>query len=125
MGSLYLRKMFYLGMNNLKKNINKNREGFLRVLLLVFIIMVYILLDVECLFISIFDRPCLGCGMTRAWISLLEGDFYQAYEYHKAFWTVPIIFIYIFKGKLLFKRHFWDIMLLVLLIAMFIINYIY
>ena len=117
--------MFYLGMNNFKKNINKNREGFLRVLLLVFIIIVYILLDVECLFISIFDRPCLGCGMTRAWISLLEGDFYQAYEYHKAFWTVPIIFIYIFKGKLLFKRHFWDIMLLVLLIAMFIINYIY
>lgn len=117
--------MFYLGMNNLKKNINKNREGFLRVLLLVFIIMVYILLDVECLFISIFDRPCLGCGMTRAWISLLEGDFYLAYEYHKAFWTVPIIFIYIFKGKLLFKRHFWDKMLLVLLIAMFIINYIY
>ncbi len=93
-------------MNNFKKNINKNREGFLRVLLLVFIIMVYILLDVECLFISIFDRPCLGCGMTRAWISLLEGDFYQAYEYHKPFGRCLLFSSIFLRGNYCLKDIF-------------------
>ena len=91
----------------MKNIINTNKEGILRVLLLVFLIIVYVLLDIECIFIKFFNRPCLGCGMTRAWKALLEGSLKQAYDYHKAFWTVPIIFIYIFKGKLLFKRCFW------------------
>lgn len=111
--------------NFMKNIIKKNKEGILRVLLFTFVIMLYALLDIECLFIKFFKRPCLGCGMTRAWKALLGGSLKQAYEYHKAFWTVPIIFLYVFKGKLLFKKHLWDIMLLVLLIVMFILNYIY
>lgn len=103
----------------------KNKEGIFRVSLLLLVLIVFVLFDVECLFIKFFNTPCLGCGMTRAWKALLQGELKQAYEYHKAFWTVPIILCYIFKGNMLFKKRLWDIMLLVFIIIIFIINYMY
>ncbi len=32
---------------------------------------------------------CAGCGMTRAWISVLRGDLREAWNYHPLFWTIP------------------------------------
>lgn len=32
---------------------------------------------------------CAGCGMTRAWISVLHGDLRAAWNYHPLFWTIP------------------------------------
>ena len=34
---------------------------------------------------------CPGCGMTRAWLSLIHGDAQQALRYHPLFWAVPVI----------------------------------
>ncbi|MDO4460570.1 MAG: DUF2752 domain-containing protein [Clostridia bacterium] len=41
---------------------------------------------------------CAGCGMTRAWISLLRLDFTEAFHYHP-FFAAPAIFVvsYILK----------------------------
>ena len=33
---------------------------------------------------------CAGCGMTRAWMEALSGDFAAAFAYHPLFWTVPL-----------------------------------
>lgn len=117
MANLYPKKTYYFVMNN------KHKEGLFRVSIFIFAVMVYILLDIECLFIKFFNKPCLGCGMTRAWISILEGDIRQAYQYHKAYWTVPFIILYIFKGNFLFRKRLWDIMLLSLIMITFIFNY--
>ncbi len=38
-------------------------------------------LDITCVFLKIFGIPCPGCGMTRAFLSLLELDFYSAAKY--------------------------------------------
>lgn len=34
--------------------------------------------------------PCPGCGMTRAWLSVLHGDLAAAFAYHPLFWAVPL-----------------------------------
>ena len=97
-------------MNNfLFKSFLRNKGGIIRVLGAVLIILLVVLLDVECFFQRFFNIPCLGCGMTRAWKAVFQGDFSRAFEYHRAYWTVPFLFIYIFKGKLLFKQRSWNI----------------
>lgn len=40
-----------------------------------------------------FGIPCPGCGMTRAWFSLLKGDLIKAFYYHPLFLTVPVFII--------------------------------
>lgn len=46
---------------------------------------------------------CPGCGITRAILSLLRGDFYQAFRYNPfVIGTVPVIVI---AWVALFKQH--------------------
>lgn len=33
---------------------------------------------------------CAGCGMSRAWLSLLRGDMAGAFAYHPLFWLPPL-----------------------------------
>lgn len=33
---------------------------------------------------------CAGCGMTRAWLAVLQGDLTAAFAYHPLFWLVPV-----------------------------------
>ena len=37
---------------------------------------------------------CAGCGMTRAWISLLRGDVKEAFNYHCLF-ILPLLYVII------------------------------
>jgi len=39
--------------------------------------------------------PCLGCGMTRAWISVASFDFHMAAYYHPL-WFMPLVFVGIY-----------------------------
>ncbi len=53
--------------------------------------------DYICLFYRLFDIPCAGCGMTRAYTALLKLDIKSAIEYHylfpiPAFWAIYLIF---------------------------------
>ena len=44
---------------------------------------------------------CPGCGMTRAWISVLHLDFKLAFYYHPLFFTVPFMLIaFVCKEKI-------------------------
>ena len=36
---------------------------------------------------------CPGCGMTRAWLSLLKGDLEQAFHYHPLFFLPPVCMV--------------------------------
>lgn len=47
---------------------------------------------------------CPGCGMTRAWFSLLKMDLSGAFHYHPLFWLAPVLLVFLFKresGKML------------------------
>lgn len=109
----------------LSKLIKENKDGIYRLIGAVSVILLFVLLDIECIFRKYLNIPCLGCGMTRAWKALLKGDFGKAFRYHRAYWTVPILFIYIFKGKLIFKKHLWDILIIIFIVILFIENYLY
>ena len=63
-----------------KKNI------FILLLSLVVIFFLY-----KCPFWIIFGIPCPGCGMTRAFKSLLTLDIAQAFQYHPLFFLVIIL----------------------------------
>ena len=42
-----------------------------------------------CGWIYLFGIPCMGCGMTRAWIAFLSLDFKTAFLMHPMFLSVP------------------------------------
>lgn len=49
---------------------------------------------------------CLGCGMTRAWMSVLRLDIKSAFYYHPAFWLPPIVLLLLyFKYKINIKYY--------------------
>ena len=53
-------------------------------------------LDITCVFLKIFGIPCPGCGMTRAALSLLKLDFYNAAKYNILIFFMSYVFMYIF-----------------------------
>jgi hypothetical protein len=47
--------------------------------------------DVPCYFKATLGVPCPGCGLTRAYLALLEGDLSSAFFYHPLFFVPPVI----------------------------------
>lgn len=88
------------------------------------ILLVYWLLKVPCLYRCFFGIECIGCGMMRAYFSLLKLDFASAFSYHPMFWSVPIAYLYfLFDGKL-FGKKYLDYTVIGLIALGFIINWI-
>ncbi len=82
------------------------------------------LLDMTCVFLWLTGYECLGCGMTRALLSAINFDFVSAFQYHRMFWSVPILGLYVlFDGKL-FKNRILNISVLVLIAVGFVINWV-
>lgn len=48
-----------------------------------------------------FGVPCPMCGITRAYMTLLDGDFCAALRYHPLFWLLPLaaLLLAIVKNK--------------------------
>ena len=68
------------------------------------------LLKLPCPFQYIFGIDCPGCGMTRAYISLLRLDLGRAFAYHGMFWSVPVLgLVYLFDGKLFKPKWLNDV----------------
>lgn len=44
---------------------------------------------------------CAGCGMTRAWLEVLSGNWAAAFAYHPLFWTIPLgALVFLFRRRL-------------------------
>jgi hypothetical protein len=70
------------------------------------IVLVMYLLDIRCFFKLLFNISCPGCGMTRAWVSVLRLDIAEAFRLNPMFWSVPILCaLYLFDGKIF--KHRW------------------
>lgn len=66
---------------------------------------------------------CAGCGMTRAWLSVLRFDFSTAFYYHPLFLLPPIVIVGIlFKGKIPTKVYSISMWLIILI---FVAVYLY
>lgn len=103
---------------------------FKRVLILVGIFactMLMWIFETGCLIKRITGIPCPSCGMTRAFFALINGNFAQSFELHPMLLSVPVLaLMFIFYDKLFIgKTKIPSIMLFVLIIIGFLINYIY
>ena len=59
------------------------------------------MLGVTCPIKFITGISCAGCGMSRAWLSLLRGDVSAAFFYHPLFWLpVPAAVILLLWRRL-------------------------
>lgn len=56
---------------------------------------------VDCIWKTLTGHECPGCGMTRAFYSLIHGDFHSAYEYNHSIIIVAPLMIYIWIKMLL------------------------
>lgn len=66
---------------------------------------------------------CAGCGMTRAWLSVLRFDLSTAFNYHPLFLLPPIVIVGIlFKGKIPTKVYSISMWLIILI---FVAVYLY
>lgn len=65
--------------------------------------------DVPCYFKGIVGIPCPGCGLTRAYLSLLKGHPASAFFYHPLFFMVPLVAaIVILKDVAAIKKLYWS-----------------
>lgn len=75
---------------------------------------------IPCIILRLTGLPCLGCGMTRAIISVLKLDFRSAFSYHSMVWSLPLLYLmFLTDGKLL-KQKSLNITCCVILAAGFL-----
>ena len=48
-----------------------------------------------CASAGLFDKPCPGCGLTRATIAALQGDFDRAFHLHPLFPLITPMYVYL------------------------------
>lgn len=77
---------------------------------------------IPCIFHEITGLHCPGCGGTRALVSLIKLDIYQAYKYNMLiviaipFFIVQIVCRYILKLKYKIPNFVWYILIVIVII---------
>lgn len=100
------------------------RTKLIDLLAIAAVVGVFYILDLPCVFQALFRIPCPGCGMTRAYISLLHFDLEQAFAYHPMFWSVPLLLLLYFTDGKLFRSKWLNLSVLIALLAGFLLNWI-
>ncbi len=108
----------------LKKDWKDNRVGLLIVVGVV--IVATVLGRGVCYFRNITGLPCPGCGMTRSFLYILQGEFVQAWEMHPfAYgWIVFAGIFFVDRYVIGKKEVLWHVALIVLCIGM-LVFYVY
>lgn len=102
---------------------NNNKKNYIVIAIILGILFIYILLKynigIPCIFHKLTGFYCPGCGMTRAFISLIKLDIYQAFRYNMlVIILVPFFIIYgvnkyILKNKYKIPRFIFYILLVI------------
>lgn len=65
------------------------------------------MMGITCPILFMTGISCAGCGMTRAWMSLLRLDFKSAFYYHPLFWLPALMIILFLFNKKIFRKWYW------------------
>ena len=104
--------------------IKKFKEKLLVTLALLLFISVLYFLKTTCPIKELFGIECPGCGMTRAILSALRLDLKTAFEYHRMFWSVPLLYLFfLFDGRL-FEKRWVNTAVLLCVLAGFVANWV-
>ena len=76
---------------------------------------------IGCPFRKLFGISCLGCGMSRAWISALQFNFVKAFIYHPL-WILPAV--YVLSYLFLYDTKAYNIICTVMVIMFFVVYFI-
>ena len=103
-----------------KENIIKALPAILAVVTLY---VIFFVTGIGCPIKFITGISCAGCGMTRAYLSLLHLDFQVAFQYHPLFWLPPIFLVILYKKNRM-KPSIYKI-LIYTIVVLFCIVYVY
>lgn len=113
-------------LSRLSSQIRRNRVLWLS--LAAFLLLAWLLTHTTCVFRSTIGIPCPGCGLSRAFILLLRGQWQQALHFHPLFWLVPPVTV-IWAGLSIFMPKKlaspWLNRLLIVIGLLFIAVYVY
>ena len=105
------------------KFLKRNRDGFTAIISIVILYMFLENNGITCPIKFITGISCAGCGMSRAWISLLHFNIHDAFMYHPLFFLPPVVVIVmLLKSKINIK--FYKIFMFTIAGA-FVIVYLY
>lgn len=103
--------------------LKKHKDLICLVGTIVLIYTIFDLVGIGCPIKFVTGISCLGCGMTRAWMSVLQLDFAGAFYFHPLFMLPPIAaIVYFCKSKINIKIY--KIIMLTMVMA-FITIYLY
>ena len=68
------------------------------------IILLFYHFKVGCIFQTFLGIPCPGCGMTRAFFSLIRFNFIDAFKFHPMIYAMPLLYIYFWTNGKLFGK---------------------
>jgi hypothetical protein len=77
----------------------------------------------KCIILTVTGIPCLGCGMTRALLALLQFRFADAFRYHLMVWSLPFLYLaFLLDGKL-FRNKALNTLFYLTIFAGFLLNW--
>jgi len=77
----------------------------------------------RCIILIVTGIPCLGCGMTRALLALLQFRFADAFRYHLMVWSLPLLYLsFLLDGKL-FRSKSLNTLFYLTILAGFLLNW--
>ena len=86
------------------------KEGFQALAAIIVFYLILELLGITCPIRYVTGVSCAGCGMSRAWLSLLKLDFAAAISYHPLFWLpVPTAVLVLLRRKVPERAYRWGI----------------
>ncbi len=107
------------------EKIKKPREKLLITALIALYVMIIYFSPMSCPILTITKIPCPGCGMTRAWISVLKLDFSAAFSYNAMFWSVPLLYYALLTDGTPFKNKKFNICFYAIIIGGFATNWLF
>ena len=100
------------------------KEKIIFLVIYLAVVATFYFLGAECIFKRLFGFGCVGCGMTRAVISLFSLDFKSAFYYHPMVFSLPLLFLYFLYDGNLFKNKTFNRVVIVLIFVGFLVNWV-
>lgn len=68
------------------------------------VLLLCVVLKIPCLFRACTGVPCPSCGMSRAWLAIIQCDPLAAFSYHPMFWLIPVLAVFLLIGQRAFSK---------------------